>query len=71
MKNTGKTPYEIRLELLQLAFSVLENQHRAMAEEKLGRSNTQCLRVTTFPTTEDVITEAYKMNNFISSIKEI
>jgi hypothetical protein len=67
MKNTGKTPYEIRLELLQLAFSVLENQHRARAEKEMGKVNAPYPRITSSPTTEDVIAEAEKMNNFISS----
>ena len=57
MKPAGKTPYEIRLELLQLAFEVLVKKHQALA------GSTAPL---TSPTTDEVIAEAEKMNNFIS-----
>jgi hypothetical protein len=56
---SGKTPYEIRLELLELAFNVLVHQHQAA-----GVANAN--NVTTAPKTEDVIAEAEKMNAFIS-----
>jgi hypothetical protein len=59
MKPTSKTPYEIRLELLQLAFEVLMARHNAAGV--INGNN-----VTTSPTTEEVITEADKMNAFIS-----
>ena len=59
MKPAGKTPYEIRLELLQLAFGVCSAKHTA-----LGVQNGN--NVTTSPTTEEVIAEAEKMNIFIS-----
>jgi len=48
----SKTPYEIRLELLQEARAIL--QARASKPEYM-------------PTTEDIIAEADKLNAFISS----
>ena len=59
MKPTSKTPYEIRLELLQLAFEVCASRHRA---DGVKNGNNQV----TSPTTEEVIAEAEKMNVFIS-----
>jgi hypothetical protein len=63
MKPTGKTPYEIRLELLQLAFDVLMAKHQAT-----GVANGN--NIVTSPTTEDVIAEADKMNTFISKASQ-
>lgn len=59
MKPTSKTPYEIRLELLQLAQVILHNKHNA---DGVKNGN----NVSTSPTTEEIIAEAEKMNNFIS-----
>ena len=55
----SKTPYEIRLELLQLAQVILSEKHKAMG---VSNGNNQL----TAPTTEDIISEADKMNAFIS-----
>jgi hypothetical protein len=63
MKPTGKTPYEIRLDLLQLAFDILTSKHLAAGVQN-GNN------VTTSPTTEEVIAEADKMNNFISKANQ-
>lgn len=57
MKPTSKTPYEIRLELLQLAQLILENQHSANAVTAAGKTS---------PSTEDIIAEAEKLNSFVS-----
>lgn len=57
MKPTSKTPYEIRLELLQLAQVILQNKHNAAAAPALA---------TTAPTTEEIVAEAAKMNGFVS-----
>lgn len=57
MKPTSKTPYEIRLELLQLAQTMLDAKHRAMAGTQPP---------STAPTAEDVIAEAEKLNAFVS-----
>ena len=51
-----KTPYEIRLELLQLAQVILSEKHKA---DQGGRALTS-------PTTEEIIVEAEKMNGFVS-----
>lgn len=59
MKPTSKTPYEIRLELLQLAFEVCSAKHRAAGVRNADNQDTS-------PTTEEVIIEAEKMNIFIS-----
>jgi hypothetical protein len=59
MKPTSKTPYEIRLELLQLAQVILNEKHKAAGVSNGGNQNT-------FPTTEEIIAEADKMNGFIS-----
>lgn len=59
MKSASKTPYEIRLELLQLAQVILNEKHKAAG---VANGNNQ----TTAPTTEEVIAEADKMNAFIS-----
>jgi hypothetical protein len=61
MKPTSKTPYEIRLELLQLAFEVLNTQHVVKGVHE-GTSGKQI----TFATTEEIIAEAEKLNGFIS-----
>jgi hypothetical protein len=60
MRTTPKTPYEIRLELLQLAQVILNEKHKAMG---IANGN----NVDTSPTTEEIIAEAEKMNSFISN----
>lgn len=62
-RTAPKTPYEIRLELLQLAFDVLSAKHQAA-----GVANGN--NVTTSPTTEEVIAEADKMNAFVSKANQ-
>jgi len=63
MKPTSKTPYEIRLELLQLAQVILNEKHKAAGVQNGNNQNT-------FPTTEDIIVEAEKMNGFISKANQ-
>lgn len=53
---SGKTPYEIRLDLLRLAFDIL--QGKALAESK--DTNIEA------PSSDDVIREATKLNTFVS-----
>lgn len=48
-----KTPYELRADLLRLAFDIL------MAKASVEKSEA--------PTTEEVIVEAKKLNQFVSS----
>lgn len=59
-RTTPKTPYEIRLDLLQLAFDILIAKHKAD-----GVAN-NVGNVKTAPTTEEVVTEADKLNQFVS-----
>lgn len=61
-RTSPKTPYEIRLDLLGLAQSILQNQHEAKAVLTAGK---------TAPTTEEIIEEAEKMNNFISKANQV
>lgn len=55
MKPTSKTPYEIRLELLQLAQSILNTQRQGPGVPDSFA-----------PTTEEIVAEAEKMNAFVS-----
>lgn len=68
MKPTSKTPYEIRLELLQLAFNILVNKHAASAIANMRVTGSS--QTSTSPTTEEVVAEAEKMNTFISSTNQ-
>jgi hypothetical protein len=67
MKSTSKTPYEIRLELLQLAKDILMAKHSVAdnwGTENLGDASSFAPK--TAPTTEEVIAEAEKLNQFVS-----
>lgn len=60
MAQQHKSPYEIRQNLLELAFSILHTQHAAAAAadgHDFARSA---------PTTEEVVAEAAKLNEFVS-----
>ena len=57
MKPTSKTPYEIRLEILQLAQLILQNKHAAESAP---------LAASTAPTTAEIIAEAEALNAFVS-----
>lgn len=56
MKTNGKSPYEIRLELLQLANTILTARYTA------APANTSHP-----PTSEEIIEEAKKLNVFVSN----
>jgi hypothetical protein len=60
MAQHHKSPYEIRQNLLELAFSILHAQHAAAA----AADGHEFAR--TAPTTEDVVKEASKLNEFVS-----
>ena len=60
MRAPSKTPYEIRLELLQLAQTILHAQHLARGVENGDN-------VTTAATSAEIITEAEKLNGFVSN----
>ena len=66
MNKSGKTPYEIRLDLLQLAFDILQ----ARANADLVNVGGQHYVPHKTPTTEEVIAEAEKMNTFISKANQ-
>lgn len=57
----GKSPFELRADLLKLAYSILLSQHAA-ASAAANDSDV----AKTAPTTEEVIVEARKLNEFIS-----
>ena len=61
MKSFSRTPYEIRLELLQLAQVILNEKHKADGVRNGGNQNT-------YPTTEEIIAEAEKLNSFVSNV---
>jgi len=69
-RNSPKTPYEIRLDLLNLAQSVLVMQHQAKAEADARTKHAGDRYVETAPTTEEIIAEAEKMNGFISKANQ-
>jgi hypothetical protein len=60
MMAQGKSPFELRADLLSLAFEILLSKHRAE-----GSTNTHG-QPETAPTTDEVIEEARKLNEFIS-----
>jgi len=56
----GKSPFELRADLLALAFEILLSKHRAAgANSSHGQPDSA-------PTSEEVIAEAQKLNEFIS-----
>lgn len=60
MAQNHKSPYEIRQNLLELAFSILHAQHAAAAAAAGNEFATSA------PSTEEVIEEAGKLNSFVS-----
>lgn len=67
MAQPHKTPYEIRQNLLELAFSILHAQHSAKACQHAEESHESTALITSAPTTEEVIAEAKKLNDFVSA----
>lgn len=67
---SNKTPYEIRTELLRLAYEICTM--KANAETCRTQSESR-LEITAYPTsaptTEEIITEAEKLNAFVSQDK--
>jgi hypothetical protein len=62
MKPTNKSPYEIRLDLLQLAFNILKEKQVVSTGNTGGD-------IAAAPTSEEVIIEATKLNEFVSVSK--
>jgi len=56
----GKSPFELRADLLKLAYDMLLSQHHAKAIANGGTA------AETSPTSEEIIDEARKLNEFIS-----
>ena len=59
---SSRTPYEIRLELLQLAQKVLSDQHLARAVDK----DPSASLASSAPTSQEIMDEAEKFNGFVS-----
>ena len=56
----GKSPFELRADLLALAFEILLAKHRAQGQDTAhGQPDSA-------PSSEEVIEEARKLNEFIS-----
>lgn len=66
---TGKTPYEIRLDLLTLASTTLTQKYEAEAAAKAAEDD-KAIRVIKSPTTEEIVAEAEKFNKFVSQSVE-
>lgn len=60
----AKTPYEIRLETLQLAFDIVNNQ-------KTATNNNSGIGNYTAPTTDEVIKEGLRLREFIDAEQSI
>ena len=56
----GKSPFELRADLLSLAFEILLSQHSSKS------ANSTSGKAESAPTSEEVIAEAQKLNEFIS-----
>jgi hypothetical protein len=67
MAQSHKSPYEIRQHLLQLAFDILKEQHHAKAGASALENNVELHCITSAPTTDEVIAEAKKLNDFVSA----
>jgi hypothetical protein len=68
-RTSPKTPYEIRLDLLQLAFDLLVKKHEAEAAKGHHAVGDKLAPVSA-PTAEEVIAEAEKMNQFVSKANQ-
>lgn len=65
-KNSAKTPYEIRLDLLRLSFEIQQGTARAAAEAEASAKENDSVVITTAPTINDVIVQARVLNDFVS-----
>ena len=62
----SKTPYEIRLEILQLAHQIVAERHRVRNHQVDAISGKPINLSMTSPTVEEITTEAEKLNAFVS-----
>ena len=72
LMKTNKTPYEIRSDLLHLAFNIVKGRIEAEAASTpvRGEDGTYQIVITKSPTVEEIVTEAQKLNNFVSQSTE-
>lgn len=61
----GKSPFELRADLLKLAFKILLAEHGAKASAN-GTTHSGIIVADTAPSSEEIIEEARKLNDFIS-----
>jgi len=68
MSTASKSPYEIRLDLLKLAYDILLQKEKAktVITESLSGSCKLENFMKNSPTTEEIIAEAEKLNKFVS-----
>lgn len=67
---SNKTPYEIRTELLRLAYEICMMKSQAETCRTQSESRVEVTAYpTSAPTTEEIITEAEKLNAFVSQDK--
>lgn len=67
---TGKTPYEIRADLLNLGYSIVLGQKEAKCAKQADETGNRIPLLTDAPTSEEIISEARKLNDFVSQTHE-
>lgn len=67
---SGKTPYEIRLDLLRLAYDILNTQAMAKSASEYAGSSDASIPLVHAPETAEVLEEAEKLNRFVSQSVE-
>lgn len=66
MVKSGKTPYEIRSDLLHLAHRIVSDRKHAECTKDAIDSEREHIHITKSATADEVITEAEKLNTFVS-----
>lgn len=66
MPHSSKSPYEIRLNALQLAQRTLSEQYAAESAREQLDNGAEIALVSKAPTPDEIIAAAEKFNNFIS-----
>lgn len=67
MSHSSKSPYEIRLNALELAKRTLTDQYAAETAKEQLKNGSEVAIITKAPTPDEVIAAAQKFNNFIST----
>ena len=72
LMKTNKTPYEIRSDLLHLAFNIVKGRIEAEAANApvMDKEGTYRIVITKSPTVDEIVAEAQKLNNFVSQSTE-